>query len=104
MKKAKLVDLPVNTASDAIDADRFFLETSIVILKAPSDAAVWVLFAVLPQNLRDWLLWFVIVMVWLLVWPLLVEVLSSRSRCLGCGNVSLLWSLTRSFDVESLCI
>lgn len=103
------VNVSVDSAGDAINSDGFFLEAAVVVLEAPGDRAVWVFFAILPQNLCDGLLWLVVRVVRLLVGSLvIVVVVGTRSRCgLWLGKVSLLrlrLGRSRSVDVETLCV
>lgn len=47
------VDVAVLAVSHTICADCLFLEGAVVVLIAPSDAAIFVLLSVPPQNLQE---------------------------------------------------
>lgn len=96
--------LPINSSGDAINSDSFLLEAAVIVLESPHDCSIWIFFAILSQDLSNWLLWLVVWVVWLLMWSLLIKVLSSRSLGLRLGKIALLLNWSWAFNVEALCV
>lgn len=97
------VNVSVNSSCDAVNADGFLFEASIVVLEAPNNCTIWIFFAIFSENLCDWLLGLVVGVMWSL--SLLVEVLSARSLRLRLSLLLRSWlSCSRSLDVEALSV